>query len=343
METRPHTRRSAQNQTRRLIRGAGVPPAGLILASSQARVSHPGHAPFLHSTPMPESTSAVRLNKFLAAAGEGSRRACDERILQGRVEVNGDICVNPATRIGPGDHVRIDGRRVAAATGHVVIAMYKPRGLVCTRHDERNRETIYAVLPPMLHSLHHTGRLDLDSEGLLVLTNDGALTQRLMHPRSGIEKEYHVTANQAVAPEHLAQLTKGIYTPDGRLTAKHAELLSPRRLKIILVHGAKRQIRVMLEALGYKVTRLLRVRIGSLWLGDLQPGAYAALAPAEVAMLMENPDTAPAHAARDAAAPRRLNRRTTPKPKPKAPAGKPASKGFPKARKTTRNKTKRPG
>jgi 23S rRNA pseudouridine2605 synthase len=288
---------------------------------------------------MPSNSAAVRLNKFLAAAGEGSRRACDERILQGRVEVNGEICINPATRIGPGDHVRIDGRRVATTTEHIVVAMYKPRGLVCTRSDERQRETIYAALPPMLHSLHHTGRLDLDSEGLLVLTNDGALTQRLMHPRSGIEKEYHVTANQAVESEHLAQLTKGIYTAEGRLIAKHAEVLSPRRLKIILAHGAKRQIRVMLETLGYKVTRLLRVRIGSLWLGDLKPGEYAALTPAEVAMLMENPPP-PAvvvPVAKDTAStPRRLNRRATPKAKSTPPPPRKTAKknAFKTARKT---------
>ena len=270
---------------------------------------------------MPESPAAVRLNKFLASAGEGSRRACDELIQQARVEVNGEIQVNPATRIGPGDHVRIDGRRVAVHDT-VVVAFHKPRGLVCTRSDEHQRDTIYKALPPMMHHLHHTGRLDLDSEGLLVLTNDGDLTQKLMHPRTGIEKEYLVTANQSFEREHLAKLTKGIYTAEGKLTAKHAELLSPRRLKIILAHGAKRQIRVMLDALGYKVTRLLRVRIGGLWLGDLKPGEYATLAPAEIAMLLENPpaDANPQQAKSGTKPVRqRLNRRATPKP-PAGPA-----------------------
>ncbi len=261
------------------------------------------------STP---STAAIRLNKFLATAGEGSRRACDELVQQGRVEINGEIQTNPATRVGPGDHVRVDGRRVASQENQVV-AFHKPRGLVCTRQDELKRDTIYTALPPMLHHMHHTGRLDLDSEGLLILTNDGDLTQRLMHPRAGIEKEYLVTANQAFEREHLAKLTKGIYTPEGKLTAKRASLLSPRRLSIILSHGAKRQIRVMLEALGYKVTRLLRVRIGSLWLGDLKPGEYAALSPPEVAMLLENPPATanPATSPGETAPARqRLNRRT---------------------------------
>ncbi len=286
--------------------------------------------------------SPTRLNKFLAAAGEGSRRKCDELILQGRVEVNGEIVITPGIRVSPNDHVRIDGRRVSTHSA-IVIALHKPRGLVCTRSDEHRRETIYSALPPMLHSLHHTGRLDLDSEGLLILTNDGDLTQRLMHPRSGIEKEYLVTANQSFDPADLAKLTKGIYTPDGKLVAKRAELLSPRRLKIILQHGAKRQIRVMLEALGYKVGRLLRVRIGSLWLGDLKPGEHAQLAPAEIAMLLENPAPPVAKAqARQSEkeAPKRLNRRATPKAKstpPPAPAKKSGRKpAFKSARKTAR-------
>lgn len=310
---------------------------------------------------MSSKSEPVRLNKFLASAGEGSRRACDELIQQGRVEVNGEIVVSPGIRVSTGDHVRIDGRRVSTHDT-IVLALYKPRGLVCTRSDEHKRETIYKVLPPMLHSLHHTGRLDLDSEGLLILTNDGDLTQRLMHPRSGIEKEYLVTANQAVTHEDLAKLTKGIYTPEGKLVAKRAELLSPRRLKIILQHGAKRQIRVMLEALGYKVGRLLRVRIGNLWLGDLKPGEYATLAPAEISMLLENPpvlDTKDAPVKDGKETPRRLNRRATPKAKsapptknPKKTARKVAFKsafktarkspatGFPKNRTATRRKSR---
>lgn len=290
---------------------------------------------------MSKNTDPVRLNKFLAAAGEGSRRACDELIQQGRVEVNGQIVVNPGIRVTSSDHVRIDGRRVATHDA-VVIAFHKPRGLVCTRRDEHNRDTIYKALPPMLHFLHHTGRLDLESEGLLVLTNDGDLTQRLMHPRSGIEKEYLVTANQAFDPADLAKLTKGIYTSEGKLVAKRAELLSPRRLKIILQHGAKRQIRVMLEALGYKVGRLLRVRIGSLWLGDLKPCEYATLAPAEIAMLLENPapvDVKPVPSKGNKEGSKRLNRRATPKansaPPKKSAKKMPRKTAFKSARKAS--------
>jgi len=230
----------------------------------------------------------IRLNKYLASCGVGSRRACDELIQSGRVEVNGQPCVNMGTRIGHGDHVKLDGKRVAP-NDVSVLAFYKPRGFVCTREDELGRETIYDLLPISLRSLHHVGRLDRDSEGLLILTNDGDLSQRLMHPSKSVEKEYLVTANQAFENVHLDQFLEGVYTEGGKLKAKAIERLSSRRISVILDHGAKRQIRVMFETLGYQVTKLLRVRIGSLWLGELEPGQSVQLNSKEIALLMENP------------------------------------------------------
>jgi 23S rRNA pseudouridine2605 synthase len=233
----------------------------------------------------------IRLNKFLASCGIGSRRACDELIQSGRVEVNGTPCLNMGTRVGDSDHVRVDGRRVTPKSV-TTVAFHKPRGYVCTREDELGRDTIYTLLPGTLHTLHHVGRLDRDSEGLLILTNDGDLSQRLMHPSKSVEKEYLVTADQAFENAHLDQFLEGIYSESGKLRAKSITRLSPRRIAVVLDHGAKRQIRVMLEALGYQVTKLLRVRIGSLWLGDLEPGRWAVLTEREIAMLMENPDPA---------------------------------------------------
>ena len=227
----------------------------------------------------------VRLNKFLASCAVGSRRNCDELIQAGRVEVNGAPCINMGTRISPGDHVRVDGKRVMPKEP-VIVAFHKPRGYVCTREDELGRETIYALLPETLRSLHHVGRLDRDSEGLLILTNDGDLSQQLMHPSKSVEKEYLVTSNQAFENAHLDQFLEGVYTTEGKLKAKSIERLSPRRLSVILDHGAKRQIRVMFDTLGYQVTKLLRVRVGGLWLGDLEPGRWAILNHKEVAMLL---------------------------------------------------------
>lgn len=228
----------------------------------------------------------VRLNKFLASCAVGSRRKCDELIQAGRVEVNGEPCINMGTRINPGDHVRLDGKRVAPKEP-VIVIFHKPRGYVCTREDELGRETIYALLPETLRSLHHVGRLDRDSEGLLILTNDGDLSQQLMHPSKSVEKEYLVTSNQSFENAHLDQFLEGVYTPEGKLKAKAIERLSPRRIKIVLDHGAKRQIRVMFETLGYQVTKLLRVRVGGLWLGDLEPGRWAILNHKEIAMLLD--------------------------------------------------------
>ncbi|MEI7911534.1 MAG: pseudouridine synthase [Verrucomicrobiota bacterium] len=227
----------------------------------------------------------TRLNKYLASCAIGSRRACDALIQAGRVEVNGSSCTKLATRIQASDHVKVDGRRVVPRDV-TIVAFHKPRGYVCSREDELGRDTIYALLPGALHSLHHVGRLDRDSEGLLILTNDGDLSQRLMHPSKSVEKEYLVTSNQAFENAHLDKFLEGVYTEGGKLRAKAIERLSARRIKVVLDHGAKRQIRLMFETMGYTVTKLLRVRIGQLWLGDLEPGHWALLTPPEVEMLL---------------------------------------------------------
>ncbi|MEN9974626.1 MAG: hypothetical protein RLZZ282_632 [Verrucomicrobiota bacterium] len=233
-----------------------------------------------------------RLNKYLASCAVGSRRQCDQLIQAGRVEVNGSPCINMGTRVTQTDHVRVDGKRVAPREPMIVV-FHKPRGYVCTREDELGRETIYALLPETLRSLHHVGRLDRDSEGLLILTNDGDLSQQLMHPSKAVEKEYLVTSNQAFENSHLDQFLEGLYTTEGKLKAKSITRLSPRRLSVVLDHGAKRQIRVMFETLGYQVTKLMRVRIGGLWLGDLEPGRWAILNRPEIAMLLDSPTPAP--------------------------------------------------
>ncbi len=230
-------------------------------------------------------SEGVRLNKYLASCGVGSRRACDDLIATGRVDVNGAPCVKLATRVTETDSVRVDGKRVFPKE-EIVVIFHKPRGYVCTRSDELGRDTIYSLLPVSLHALHHVGRLDTDSEGMLILTNDGDLSQQLMHPSKSVEKEYLVTSNQAFENAHLDQFLAGVFTEEGKLKAKRIERISARRLKVVLDHGAKRQIRVMFEALGYQVTKLLRVRIGNLWLGDLETGRWAVLNAKEVKMLL---------------------------------------------------------
>jgi 23S rRNA pseudouridine2605 synthase len=253
----------------------------------------------------------IRLNKYLASCALGSRRKCDTLIQAGRVEVNGTPCLNMGTRIAGGDHVRVDGKRLTPRDP-LIVAFHKPRGYVCTREDELGRETIYALLPATMHALHHVGRLDRDSEGLLILTNDGDLSQQLMHPSKAVEKEYLVTSSQAFENVHLDQFLAGLYTPEGKLKAKSIERLSPRRLSVVLDHGAKRQIRVMFETLGYQVTKLMRVRVGGLWLGDLEPGRWAILNRTEIAMLLST--AAPEPKRVQPARPRKKNDRTKPLP-----------------------------
>lgn len=231
---------------------------------------------------MPEG---VRLNKYLASCGIGSRRACDALIVSGRIELNGSPVVKLATRVTETDSVRFDGKRVFPKE-EIVVVFHKPRGFVCTRKDELGRKTIYDLLPPSMQNLHHVGRLDSDSEGMLIMTNDGDLSQKLMHPSKSVEKEYLVTSNQAFENAHLDQFLAGIFTDEGKLKAKEIERISARRIKIILDHGAKRQIRVMFETLGYQVTKLLRVRIGKLWLGDLEPSRWAILTQKEIELLL---------------------------------------------------------
>lgn len=236
---------------------------------------------------MPEGT---RLNKFLASCGVGSRRACDVLVQEGHVEINGKPCLNPAHSVEPGDFVRVDGKRVQAKETSTVL-FYKPRGYVCSREDELGRDTIYTILPPVLQHLHHVGRLDRDSEGLLILTNDGDLSQALMHPSKLVEKEYLVTSSQPVLNEHLDLFVTGVFVEKVRMRAKEVQRISSRRYRIVLETGLKRQIRMMFQTLGYQVQKLVRIRIGTLELEDFPVGAWRPLEDKEIARLQVNPKT----------------------------------------------------
>lgn len=293
----------------------------------------------------------TRLNKYLASCGVGSRRACDALIQDGHVEVNGQPCLNPAERIGQDDHVKVDGRKVKPKTSGTVM-LNKPRGLVSSKDDEFGRDTVFALLPGSLQHLNHVGRLDRDSEGLLLLTNDGHLSQALLHPSKHIEKEYIVTANQPVSDEHLRQFLSGLYTEDGKMAAKEVERLSPRRIRVVLTTGHKRQIRVMFKTLGYTVQRLIRIRIGSFELTDIPPGKWRHLDPKEIHQLLTNPTAKQAKArARKAAAARPKAARKATKKKARKAVKKAAHRGgkagnrrpSPSAEQRGSNGSKKPG
>ncbi len=287
---------------------------------------------------MPEGT---RLNKFLASCGVGSRRACDALVQEGHVEINGKPCLNPAQRVEPGDFVRVDGKRVQAKETSTVM-FYKPRGYVCSREDELGRETIYTILPPNLKHLHHVGRLDRDSEGLLILTNDGDLSQTLMHPSKLVEKEYLVTANQPVLNEHLDLFLSGVYVEKTRMRAKEVHRISSRRYRIVLETGLKRQIRLMFQALGYQVQKLVRTRIGLLELGDLPLGAWFPLEEKGIKALQTNPKPKPSRKPAAKAAKKAARKKAGDRPgAPSKPARKSASSARPPSARNTSKKTAR--
>jgi 23S rRNA pseudouridine2605 synthase len=227
---------------------------------------------------------AVRLNRFLAAAGLGSRRHCDELIVAGRVTINGKVCTNFSAQPSGRDHVKVNGKLVHAATA-LTIMLHKPAGFVSTRKDLHARDSIFDLLPEKFSNLFNIGRLDAQTEGLLLLTNDGKLAQRLTHPRFKVDKEYEVTLDQPWDPALTSKLLRGILLDGERARIARLRSLSPTRLRVILRQGINRQIRRMFEAVGFRVKHLLRIRIGNLRLADLPCGHWRTLTQQELKSL----------------------------------------------------------
>src|SRR5438093_9224445 len=173
---------------------------------------------------------SVRLNRFLAAAGLGSRRHCDELIATGRVTINGKVCTNFSVQPGARDHVKVDGRLVRVAPA-LTIMLHKPAGFVSTRKDEHARDTVFDLLPQEFSRLFNIGRLDAQTEGLLLLTNDGELAQRLTHPRYKTDKEYEVTLDQPWDPALAAKLLQGLFLDGQRARIARLHSISATRLR----------------------------------------------------------------------------------------------------------------
>jgi len=191
----------------------------------------------------------MRLNRFLAAAGVGSRRYCDSLITAGRVTINGKVCTNfsaqPATR----DHVKVDGKLVHVDP-LVTIILHKPAGFVSTRKDVHARDTIFDLLPRKFSRLFSIGRLDAQTEGLILLTNDGKLAQRFTHPRYKIDKEYEATLDRAWDPALAPKLSKGIFLDGKRARIERLHSITPTRLRVVLRPGINRQTRRMFHEIG---------------------------------------------------------------------------------------------
>jgi len=226
----------------------------------------------------------VRLNRFLAAAGVGSRRHCDELIAAGRVTINGRVCTDFSVQPDPSDHVKV-GSKMVRAEHQLHLVLHKPAGFVSTRSDPNARDTIFDLLPPHGPRLFNVGRLDTQSEGLLVLTNDGDLAQRLTHPRYKVEKEYEVTLDRPWDPPLAAKLLRGVMLDGKRAKLERVYPLKPTLVRVGLRQGINRQIRRMFYEIGYEVKKLVRTRLGNLRLGDLPRGHWRPLTKAELRSL----------------------------------------------------------
>ncbi|MFQ5340610.1 MAG: pseudouridine synthase [Anaerolineae bacterium] len=239
-----------------------------------------------------------RLQKVLAHAGVASRRKCEELIRQGRVAVNGQVVTELGTQVDPErDNITVDGRRIGVTGEYTYIVLHKPAGVITTAHDPWGRPSVLDLVDVETR-VYPVGRLDADSEGLVLLTNDGALTHQLTHPSFEHPKEYHVLVAGRPSRVALERLRAGVHLEDGLTAPALVDVL--RRagentwLRMVLHEGRKRQIRRMADAVGHPVRRLIRVGIGPIRLGDLAPGRWRRLSRREVDQLQELIEATPA-------------------------------------------------
>ena len=235
-----------------------------------------------------EGTSGIRLQRVLAAAGYGSRRACEELIAEGRVSVDGTVVQEQGRRVDPGHAViRVDGVRVATEQRDVVhLVVNKPLGMVSTLRDPQGRPSVGDLVRDRKERLFHVGRLDADTEGLLLLTNDGDLAHRLTHPSYEVPKTYLAEVRGPVARDLGRRLREGVGLDDGQARVDRFRVVGssgPRvLLEVVLHEGRNRIVRRLLAATGHPVERLVRTAIGPVRLGDLPAGRTRRLRPAEV-------------------------------------------------------------
>lgn len=221
----------------------------------------------------------------MAKAGIASRRQCEEVILAGRVSVNGQVVSRLGTRVDPGrDRILLDGEPVRFEE-QVYLAFHKPKGMICSSRDTHGRPQVIDAVKHLDLRLYSVGRLDLDSEGLILLTNDGDFANRILHPREAIEKVYRVILDRPVQDEALNALREGIDLGDFRTSPARVRRMADLEVEIVITEGKKRQVRRMFDALGFTVSRLIRTRIGPIRLDGLPPGQYRDLSKEEINLL----------------------------------------------------------
>jgi 23S rRNA pseudouridine2605 synthase len=228
----------------------------------------------------------LRLVKYLAHGGVASRRAAEKIIAKGVVTVGGEVVTDPARDVGDGDDVRVNGAPVGAEAREVW-AVNKPAGVVSTAREPGSRPAVVSLVDSPAR-LYPVGRLDADSTGLLLLTNDGELANRLTHPRYGVAKTYRVRLRAPIGAREIAALRAGVELEDGPTAPARVERLGEREIEVELREGRNRQLRRMIEAVGNRVVALRRVAFGSLRLGSLQEGAARRLEEGEIARLWKD-------------------------------------------------------
>ena len=231
-----------------------------------------------------------RLQKIMANSGVASRRKCEELILSGRVTVNGKVAGVLGTKVNPQkDIIKVDGRKITAEKRKIYIMLNKPRGYVTTALDPEGRKKVTDLVKDLDGRIFPVGRLDMDTEGLLLLTNDGELAYRMTHPKFKVKKTYHVKIEGLPTEENLIRLAEGIELEDGMTAPARLTVLRTEKdktlVEITIREGRKRQVRRMFDQIGHRVIHLKRVRFGPLSLGRLKKGSFRELTPRELASL----------------------------------------------------------
>ncbi len=281
--------------------------------------------PSIPATPAP---AGERLQKVLAAAGFGSRRGCEELIVAGRVTIDGQVVDSLGVRVDPeSQKLAVDGERVKLQAKKYFL-LNKPPGCLCTNSDPAGRPRVIDLLPPMETRLFTVGRLDENTEGLLLLTNDGELAHRLAHPRFQVERVYRVLVAGHPSPEVLKQLQEGLFFTEGKFRLRQAKKLKTKGqstlVEVLITEGQNREVRRLFARIGHKVMSLQRIQFGPLRLGELAPTEYRPLRPQELEKLRE--------LANDAPKPARKRRPPTAAPRAAKRPPRPMSEGRPPMR-----------
>lgn len=230
-----------------------------------------------------------RLSKVLAQAGIASRRACEEIIFSGRVRVNGKTCFVPQTPVSlKSDDIRVDEQRVRQEEKKVYYILNKPVGYLCTNSRLGSKKIVLDLFEPMDHRLFTVGRLDRDTSGLLLVTNDGHFAQKVIHPSSNISKEYLVKVQEEVTIEHLECISKGAFVEEKWVKPIKVAKMRRGTVKVIINEGRKREVRVLVEKAGLEILELTRIRIGGLMLGNLPEGSFRTMTESDKAAIFGN-------------------------------------------------------